>query len=557
MVVTPNTNITLLKTPFELDSLNQLTFSSKQAQYNYFNSLPKLSYDNATYQRKDGVIAFPTSPTGVTYEDLIQYNYCMYQNESYDDKWFYAYITKVTYDNNGMSYIEIETDVFQTWQFDITYKPSFIDREMLAKSDDVVGANTIPENLETGDYIIQKQEVMSLDKVIGETSYSTFYCVAVSENLFDNSVSLIQSYFKVPSGLIYIIPQSKQDLARLIWYYNNQGKAEAIHSLFVIPAGLFHSSPAITWQTYNVPILGLPISYTYYPDYNGAVTMGQLDLDLPTSIQGYVPKNKKLLTFPYTFLRGDNGCGNFCIYKIENFQAQDRENNQVRFYAKGTISPGCDGKITAVGYNFYNILDMSNYSDTFNVAKFPIGGWITDTYTNWLTQNGVNMKMNVLEKSLSNGLNAGIFGASLFGGAGGLVTGTAGLIGGAFEGTLGNMVQSEEHKFMPDQANGNVNSSNIMFAETGNFPIFQVLTIKREFAQSIDDFFSMYGYKTNRVKLPNINNRSNWNYIKTKGCNIIGDIPQADLQKIKNLFDNGFTLWHNPNTFLDYSQANN
>ena len=154
MVVTPNTNITLLKTPFELDSLNQLTFSSKQAQYNYFNSLPKLSYDNATYQRKDGVIAFPTSPTGVTYEDLIQYNYCMYQNESYDDKWFYAYITKVTYDNNGMSYIEIETDVFQTWQFDITYKPSFIDREMLAKSDDIIGANTIPENLETGDYVV-------------------------------------------------------------------------------------------------------------------------------------------------------------------------------------------------------------------------------------------------------------------------------------------------------------------------------------------------------------------------------------------------------------------
>lgn len=66
----------------------------------------------------------------------------------------------------------------------------------------------------------------------------------------------------------------------------------------------------------------------------------------------------------------------------------------------------------------------------------------------------------------------------------------------------------------------------------------------------------MYGYQTNEVKIPNLNNRPNWNYVKLIGANIIGNIPEIDLLEIKNLFNNGITLWHNTNTFLDYSQNN-
>ena len=67
----------------------------------------------------------------------------------------------------------------------------------------------------------------------------------------------------------------------------------------------------------------------------------------------------------------------------------------------------------------------------------------------------------------------------------------------------------------------------------------------------------MYGYSTNKIKIPNLNTRSSWNYIKTVGINILAEIPELDLQRIKDMFDNGITLWHNPATFLDYSQNNN
>ena len=59
MAVTPQTNIRLLKTPFEIDNKNQLTFASENAQKTYFLSLPYIEEDNCTYQRKDNVIRFP------------------------------------------------------------------------------------------------------------------------------------------------------------------------------------------------------------------------------------------------------------------------------------------------------------------------------------------------------------------------------------------------------------------------------------------------------------------------------------------------------------------
>ena len=82
------------------------------------------------------------------------------------------------------------------------------------------------------------------------------------------------------------------------------------------------------------------------------------------------------------------------------------------------------------------------------------------------------------------------------------------------------------------------------------------MSIRPEYARIIDGYFSAYGYKVNTIKIPNVTGRTNWNYVKTVGCYIDADIPQEDLQEIKNLFDKGITFWHNPLTFRDYSQSN-
>ena len=149
-MIVPQSDVYLLKVPLEIDDINQLTFVNATAQHNYFNSLPKIGYDDFTYQRKDGILRIPA-----LLDDIMTYNYVMYRNDAYSDKWFYAYIEDMTYANDNMSFVKIKTDVWQSWQFDLNYKPTFVAREHT--NDDTIGSNTVPESLELGEPVINGQ----------------------------------------------------------------------------------------------------------------------------------------------------------------------------------------------------------------------------------------------------------------------------------------------------------------------------------------------------------------------------------------------------------------
>ena len=123
--------------------------------------------------------------------------------------------------------------------------------------------------------------------------------------------------------------------------------------------------------------------------------------------------------------------------------------------------------------------------------------------------------------------------------------------------TANIMQQIKEAKLTPPQAEGNVATGDIGFASGRSKFTFRKMSIKAEYAQMIDKYFSAFGYRINLFKVPNRTGRLNWNYVKTVGCNVEGNIPQGDLQEIKTMFDSGVTLWHNPSTYLDYSQNNN
>lgn len=150
MAISPQTDIRLIKCPLTLSNKNQITFSNLQAQEQYFLSLPYTEDTNASYQRKDNVIRF-----NAHIDNIITYDYCMYKNENYSNKWFYAFITGMRYINDNVTEISISTDAFQTWQFDLIYKQSFIEREIVPVADDKPGNNLIPEGLEFGELKVE------------------------------------------------------------------------------------------------------------------------------------------------------------------------------------------------------------------------------------------------------------------------------------------------------------------------------------------------------------------------------------------------------------------
>ena len=534
-MIAPNSRIILLKCPIELDENNQLTFASTTAQYNYFYGLTKVELDDATFQRKDGVIRFETNETTFTFDDVLGYNYVMYQNTSYGNKWFYAFITKATYINNGLTDIEIKTDVFQTWYFESTFKPSFIEREHIAKANDTVGANTQPEGLETGEYICNshiKESTMD--------SYASDLCfimASTSEPVAGeakDTVAPSRIYNGIYTGLTYYRYDVTSAIDTMLEIFASYSKTSAINGVFMAPKWL---APLSTSVLRSVEESNSPLSYS-------------VSVSKQTTLNGYSPRNAKLKCFPYNYLLVSNNIGQNAILHYEKFSQSN-----ATFTVKGVLNPGCSINLTPTNYNGSTSSDI----DAIQLGKFPICNFQNDMYTNWLTQNSINVLGTTLTSddiNIASSIIGGISGTLTNIGAGNMA-GAGMSIASGLTGIAGAVMQQKQHNMIPPTINGQLNSGDINVASGNNTFHFYKMSIKEQFAKVIDDFFDMYGYKTNRVKTPNTNNRSNWNYVKTINANIIGDVPQDDMQELKNIFNHGITLWHNASTFLDYSQTNN
>ena len=171
MYVNPNTNIHILKNvPLDNTYRNTIYFSTAAQQASYFASLSKFSLTEYTYQRIDKTIN-----VGINAESLYDCNYIMFQNASFGNKWFYAFITGVEYKGNNCSTITYEMDVMQTWFFDYKVNPCFIEREHILV--DTIGANLVEENLEIGEYIYDTAVVKSDGIINTDTIASALLCV--------------------------------------------------------------------------------------------------------------------------------------------------------------------------------------------------------------------------------------------------------------------------------------------------------------------------------------------------------------------------------------------
>lgn len=566
-VITPNTELRLLKVPLEIDEINQLTFANAEAQYNYFNSLTKLPVDDFTYQRKDGTIRF-----GANFDEILTYNYVMYQNTEYSDKWFYAFITDMQYVNDNMTMITIKTDVWQTWMFDLSFKPVLIDREHA--NTDVAGDNLLPEGLELGDYVTNGG-VVNFAGVGGVSmnQYRTVVEVSQIENYGSDSTLTYQwtsgthpstpLLNSVERGTVpLVIPQS-YSASNVLKVYDIAGLSESIVNVYMLPSYLIQNTNelTITGDDNN----GTSFSTTVeVPDTKfGTYTIATSTFTKPTSIDGYTPVNKKLLTSPFCYFNISNNSGSSLPYAYEDFSTSN-----VQFKTEGTF--GVSGNTKTFPLEYKNISSSENSTDySITGAKFPVCSWKSDSYTNWLTQNAVNMRTQWTSAIVGGLIGVGSSGlASGFSSKGveGIGFGKGFGIGSIPAGAemAGNLISvaREQHlaktqaNMVSDQVKGNLNAGDIAWAKYGSPFTYLPMSIKRQFAECIDQFFSQFGYKCNRVKLPNITGRRNWNYVKTVGCYIDADIPQSDLQEIKNMFDRGVTFWHNPSTFGDYSQNN-
>ena len=522
-------NIYLLNVPIENDYKHTLYFANKKAQHTYFQSKIVYNFTNVTYQRKDNKIRINKK-----YDDLYNCNYVMYQNTSYSNKWFYAFITNIEYVSDGLSDIYIETDVMQTWAFDYIIKTSFIEREHV--NNDTTGLHTIPEDLEHGEYICNSHVI---DDAMDNIMSKLMYVVSTTLDLSSSSPSSsnkfnqagVRKYNGITSGCVYYPLFSASDISTVLNAVAEKGQIDGINGLFMAPKIFLGSATG-----------------PEMPESNSATSYNNT-ISKQTTLQGYSPRNKKLLCYPYNYLLVSNNNGNSNILNYEDFSGS------CTFTIDMAITPGCS--IRMVPTNYKGVTRNDEYG--INMGKLPICNYPVDMYTNWLTQNSINIGGHL---KTTDDINIGVSGANMLMGFGGSVA--SGNVGGAMSSVvngLGNiansMITKKQHELIPPEARGNLNCGDVITSSGKNNFHFYKMSIKQEYAKIIDSFFDVFGYKVNEVKIPNKNHRENYWYTKTIDINITGGIPMNDLQTIKNVYNNGITFWKNPANIKDYSVSNN
>lgn len=490
-------------------------------------------------------------------DELIEYNYCMYQNNNYSNKWYYAYITGMRYDNDGLTLIDIVTDVFQTWQFDIIYKMSTIEREMIDVANDIPGANLIPEGLELGE--LKVGGIADFDEL------TPIAVIAYSRNPHDDGLTENPIVVKgvnangIPGGVYYCVCSFKY-VTNVLDSINEIGHGDAVLTVFSIPAfaivgyngwtleQILSEQGVLWWITTNVMAT---------PQFKTLIST-------PTHLDNYVPRNQKLRTYPYMYLGFNPIQGSSKIYRYEDF-----ENGSPQFKMISEINQ--NPTICYIPQN-YRGKNGDSLQDVATMNGFPTLGFLSDHFNSWLLQNANIMQIEAEKENYSYLIDVSQKGIDLTAGTLSSVfkLDMFGAIGGSSKNALDmvqldkdhanyykkQMAQVEQQQMLPNNATLGGSNATLLGYGLVQKNIFTRYTIKSQFAKRIDDYWDMYGYETNEIKLPNINNRPNWNYVKTIGANLLGNIPQADLQTLKNMFDSGLTLWHNPDTFLDYSQNN-
>lgn len=507
---------------------HSIYFGSAAAQQEFFSGKVVKTLAAYSYLRKSWPLKVEA-----TMEQAKTWNYLYFRNSS-TGKLYYYFINNVEYINDLTVELTLELDVIQTYLFDFELLPCFVERHHTLT--DEPGEHTVDEGLELGElYDNSRTEIRPGEMCI--MVMSTINPAATSE---ETAVpALPYRYNGIFSGVKIFAIDGKDWAAwgEQLETLDEIGKAEAIVAMWMYPKSLVKLGGEDTWNNGNlVHVVERAVTHEDGEDWT-------LDSYRET-LNGYTPKNKKLHTFPFQFLYVTNNQGNSAAFHYERF-----EGDPPCFALSGALTPDGGVRLTPVNYNGL----VHNYKDGLTMTGYPTCAWDSDIYKMWLAQNQNSQNYNMLTGGLkvAGGIIGGI--ATAFTGVGAAVgLGTA--VSGAMQ--IGNaLAQKADKSIEPPQAKGNFSTSVNITNDMQSFSVYE-RCVNAERARIIDDYFTMYGYKVNKVYAPALCNRPFFTYVKTVGCHIRANMCNEDAVKVESIFDNGITFWVDGNKIADYSVDN-
>lgn len=461
--------------------------------------------------------------TDFSYEEALQSNYIAFQNPDYSNKWFFAFIDQVIYKGEKNVEITYKIDSWSTW-FDYWEKrPCFISRQHV--NNDTIGQHTVPENLDVGEVVLGNWNIYN---GLAEQYY---FCLMSTYNIITNNdfVGVEQINGNLFGYMVYIFDPTNTAivaLEKVLNEINKAGKIESILALFVAPADLIDSIGKRQLSGYDGTYLLDTDEILSNEAIRNAVHI-PFEISKPYNFEDYKPKNNKCYVYPYNYLLVTNNIGNQIIYKYEDFYE-----NPINFDIQIALSIGCSGRLVPRNYKKVDY----NTDETIPLAKYPTCSWSTDAFTNWLTQNAVNIGTNIVGTAI------------------GVATGNVPTVAGNIASLIG---QFHNASLLPS-IEGGQNTGDVNYSAKNNTFNFYNYHCKPEYMKIIDDYFTRFGYKINNLELPNIVGRSNWNYVEIgqNECIGYGSVPTVFMNEINQACRTGVTIWHNHSNLGNYNLDN-
>lgn len=528
----------------------------------------KFGYSSMTYMRKDKVIVVDENADVL---DNAGVNYCRFINTDFDSSRFiYAFVDDIEYVAPQTSRLHIRTDCWMTWFDRIVPNQCFVEREHVAV--DTPFINSLPENVGTGELIrYQTQRLLGDNISKSEGNWlAAFNVIGDPDDLELGSYLGVVSVGGIISGTYWygVAPDDTMLFTKYLTEHSG-----TILSVSLIPkiSTWTRDGEDITVSGVNVHVYHLRDITSAEAGYGGSITINAGDgsagwsgsagtvNNITVNLNNYIDSfkndfnNCKLLCYPYT------------AWEIFTYDGSSTtllpQDNTARlmggtFAVKGvdTIVGGATPSETfVVGIDTGSSTEIAPFA-TQSFSGFPTIAVTVDAYAQFIARNANSLKF---QKDVA--VRDGTFK---------LINSTADMVRNGVEGDImgglnsfkniisaGDQIDAIDAKMAdmkaaPDSVAGHASDGSLfMLNRLGIF--FAIKRQNSSILHAADSYFDRYGYAVKETKTPQWNSRSKFNYIKTGGANIAGQIPKSDKEVINNLLDTGMTVWHSVG---DYGQ---
>lgn len=543
----PNTTIYVGVVPWNSDLKNVQSYNSRAEQFSEIQGLLSHKYEHINIIRRDSDLILK----GVN-EDLTQCNYLMYQNKDISDKWYFDFIDNVKHNSLNSVIISHSIDPWQTYQFDITYYKNLILRSHVAKATDIVGRWLAPEPISVAPEFERKHNVFN------DISWTPQY-VLHSTSVYNPNTKKYEYKGNGTGASLSaeygIFVNDDDDVQTVVKNYGKLSAAEALKSndddeysnwISDLLTGqtidkavkLISTTSISQLQDHRNELIGLyAIPAWVHSGSNKYATNNikkkDVTVTLPTTTLacGYVPRNKKMLS---------SLCKAYLFYNENGFKLPLKP----ELFTSDT--PVFTVKATELSTNGF-LLQIGSYADY--TAKTNKISYNCENRLGYDANTGLDKVLNTLTSAVGVVNAVGSVASQAF----------AGNVGGAVQGAVGavqqsiNMIDALGQRGVNTGASGDIMS----ITEKRAMPVFADVSPTEAQCRYIDDYLDVYGYAINEIgKISTyMKNRSNWNYIQVANCNIKVSAPNDDVNKLKQMFESGVTIWHK--NFGDYDQNNN